>query len=458
MSPASATLWLRALRSGLVVLCLVLALPHDGRAEVKIDRVESPGGIVAWLVQDKTVPVTAMEFIFANAGSVRDPDGKEGRAKLVASLIDEGAGDLDSKAFQGALSEKSIKLSYSAGLDSFSGSFYALNRYRDEAIELLRLSLTEPRFDEEPVSRIRRQILAGLRQDETDPGSIAGRSLSKTVFGNHHYARPSGGTISGIEAVTVDDLRNFMATMLGKSTLYIGVVGDISPEELAPILDQAFGGLPERGPDDLVPEFEDAPPAGTIVIDQEVPQSTILFAQRGLKLDDPDYFAGMVLNHVLGGGSFSSELVKEVRVQRGLAYSVYSFLHPMIHAALLRGGAGTQNARVGETVDVIRDVVRRLKEEGLTSEAIADAKTYLTGSYPLRFTSSSRIADQLVAMQYYNFGIDYIDKRNSYIEAVTDEQVNGLASRLLDPDGLLFVIVGRPEGIVSTLPVPEIGG
>lgn len=440
------------------ILLLVLLSIAPARAEVKVERVESPGGIVAWLVRDVTVPVTAIEFVFADAGAAHDPAGKEGLASMAAALIDEGAGDLDSQSFQGILSDKSIKLSFSASTDSFSGSFYALNRYRDEAVNLLRLALNEPRFDDEPVGRIRGQILSGLRAEEKDPGTIAGRATAKAIYGDHPYSRPSGGTIAGVEAVTVEDMRGFVSSALAKDKLYIGVIGDITPEDLGALLDEAFGGLPEKGLADPVPEFEGAPPAGTIVIDQDVPQSTILFAQPGLKLDDPEYYAGMVLNHVLGGGSFSSELMKEVRVKRGLAYSVYSYLHPMEHAGLLRGGGGTQNPRAAETVAVIRDVFTKLKNEGLSDARIADAKTYLTGSYPLRFTNSSSIASQLASMQYYDFGIDYIDRRNGIIEAITPEDVNALARDLLDPDGLLFVIVGRPEGIKATLPAPDIEG
>ena len=204
-----------------------------------------------------------------------------------------------------------------------------------------------------------------------------------------------------------------------------------------------------------LPPFTGEPKPGTVVVDLDIPQSTILFAQPGLKIDDPDYYAGMVLNQVLGGGSFGDLLTEEVRVKRGLAYSVYSFQHPMDFAALWRGGAGTQNARVSETLSVIRDVLADVREKGVSADRIADAKTFITGSYPLRFTNSSRIASQLVSMQYYDFPRTYFETRNELIDAVGAEDVNALAAELLDPDALTFVIVGRPENVEATLPVPE---
>ncbi len=437
----------------LASLILLLAL-RPALAEVKVEEVVSPGGITAWLVRDETVPVTAIEFSFKGGGAGHDKPGKEGTARLTASTIDEGAGPLDSKAFQGKLSDQSITISFNAGQDAFSGSFYALNRYREEAVELLSLALTEPRFDEEPVERVRSQILIGLKQAQTDPATIAGKAMAETVFKDHPYGRPDEGTLTSVPNITVADMKAYMADALTRDKLKIGVVGAITPAELGPMLDKIFGKLPETGASDEIPDFAGKTPGGTVVIDMDVPQSTIAFAQPGLSIDDPRYYTGMVMNYVLGGGTFSSVLTDEIRVKRGLAYSVYSYMASMDHAALLRGGAGTQNARVGETIDLVKRVFADFKENGLDAEKVADAKTYITGSFPLRFTSSSRIAGQLESMQYFGFPIDYFETRNSLIEAVTLEDVNALAQDLLDPDALTFVVVGKPENVAATLPTP----
>lgn len=444
--------------AGFLVGVAMLALAPAAQA-VEVERVESPGGIVAWLVRDDTVPVTAIEFTFAEAGAVMDPADKPGVANMLSATLDEGAGELDSQAFQGKLNDLSIKLSFSAGRTDFSGSFYALNRYRDEAVELLRLSLSEPRFDEEPVERIRRQILSGLRQRQSDQGALASEALSKTLFPDHPYGRAADGTLESVPQITVEDLQTLRRDGLTRDRLNIGVVGDITPDELKPLLDEAFGHLPESGRRPEIADVAIDGPGGVVVVDHPAPQSTVMIAQQGLPLDDPDYYAGMVLNHVLGGGSFESVLMQEIRVKRGLAYSVYSFLQPMEHAALLRGGLATKNESVGQALDLVREVFTDFKRNGLSAEQVADAKTYITGSYPLRFTNTSSIADQLVAMQRYDFGIDYIDRRNDLVEKVTVEQVNDLAARLLTPEKLTMVVVGQPVGVTPSLPTPDgVGG
>ncbi|MEQ8443078.1 MAG: pitrilysin family protein [Alphaproteobacteria bacterium] len=431
-------------------LFLAVAL-RPAMAEVTVEEVVSPGGITAWFVRDDTVPVLSLEFTFRGAGSTNDPPGLDGVAALTAYTLDEGAGPYDSQAFQQRLNDMSISLSFDAGLDGFSGSFYALNRYRDDAVDLLRLALHEPRFDQEPVDRIRAQMLSGLRQDATDPQAMAGRALMEVLFDGHPYARPSDGRIETLPNVTPDDLDRFRRQVLTRDRLFIGAVGDIEPAELGLILDRVFGDLPAEGTVADVPDIQTPAVPGTLVIDQDVPQTTILFSQPWIGIDDPRFYAGMIMNYVLGGGSFRSILTQEIRVQRGLVYSVYSFQHPMEHAALLRGGAGTQNARAGETVALVREVIARLRDEGLDSTDIADAKTYLTGSYALRFTNSSSIASQLASMQYLDFPIDYFQTRNERIEQVTEAEVNALAAEMLAPDQLTFVLVGRPDGVTPTI-------
>ena len=423
-------------------------------AAVEVTEVTSPGGLTAWLVQDETIPVTAIEFSFKGGGAGHDPIGKEGVANLAASTMDEGAGDIDSQAFQRALSDQSISLSFDANRDSFSGSFYVLNRYRDAGVDLLRLALNEPRFDEEPVNRIRDRLVISLRQAETDPDRLAGRALFGAVFGDHPYARLVSGTEGSLATITREDLNAYRNAALTKDKLFIGVAGAITPEELGPMLDTIFGALPDTGAANPTTDFAGTPPAGTAIIDIDVPQSSVRFAKAGLSIDDPRYYAGMILNHVLGGGSFSSLLTREIRVNRGLAYSVYSYQNPMDKAGLLMGGAATQNSRVAETVDLVRQVFADLQQNGLTAEQVGDAKTYLTGAYPLRFTNTSNIAGQLAAMRYYDFPIDYFQTRNALVEKVTLEQVNALAAELLDPDALTIVVAGKPEGIEPTLTLP----
>ena len=444
------------LRSFAIALFLVLAAALPARA-IEVQRVISPGGIEAWLVEDHSNPIISLDLAF-RGGAALDPAGKEGLANLVSALIDEGAGGLDSQAFQGRLAELSISLSFSAGRDTFGGEMMTLTENRETAFELLRLALTEARFDEEPVARIRSQILAGLARNSQNPRSIVGRTMSKVLFPEHAYGRPVDGTTVTVPAITVADLRRFVAGRFARDLLVVGVVGDIDAEELARRLDQTFLGLPATA---TLAEVAETSPDGqgdVIVIERDMPQSIVAFGHVGIARDDPDYYVAYVVNYVLGGGGFSSRLYEEVREKRGLAYSVYAYLNPLDHAALVMGGVATQNERVAESLELIRAEWRRMAEAGPSEAEVHDAKTYLTGSFPLRFSSSGRISGMLTGMQLQYLGIDYLERRNSFIEAVTLEDARRVAARLYDADKLTVVVIGRPDGITATRPAPPLGG
>lgn len=416
---------------------------------VNVVRVVSPGGIEAWLVSDHLNPIINLRFAF-DGGAAQDPEGKSGLANMVSSLLDEGAGPLDSQAFQRRLEDLSITLRFDAGLDSFHGRLTTLSENWEQAFDLLKLALTKPRFDDAPFQRIRSQILAGLRQDQEDPDTVAGKVLDRELFGDHPYGRPVDGTIDSVSAIVTEDLRRFARERLARDNLNIGVVGDIKPEELARRLDEIFAGLPSKSvPSDVTeaaPDFK----GGVKVVTMDVPQSALAFAQKGLKRDDPDFYTAYVLNHMMGGGGFTSRLYDEIREKRGLAYSVGSYLNPLDHVGLLQGYGGTANARVGETIDVLKNEWRKMAEQGVEQKELDDAKTYLIGSFPLRLTSTSGIAGTLVAMQQEKLGLDYLNRRNSFIDAVTLDDVNRLAKKLLTPDNLVIVVVGAPEGVKST--------
>lgn len=439
----------------LVVLLAAFLAAFQARA-VEVQRVVSPGGIEAWLVEDHSNPIIALELAF-RGGAALDPEGKAGLAYMASSTIDEGAGPLDSQAFQGELDNLSISLTFDAGLDSFYGSLATLTQNRDRAFELLRLALTEPRFDEEPVERIRSQIISRLSRESEDPNYIAGRVLRRLMYGEHVYARPTRGTEASIARITADDLRSFVQQRFGRDRLYVGVVGDITPEELGEALDEIFLALPEEAATFEVAEAPVQNKGETVVIAKPIPQSVVALGQEGIARDDPDYYAAYVVNYILGGGGFSSRLVEEVREKRGLAYSVYSYLATYEHGDMVYGGTATQNARVGESLELIRQEWRRMAEVGPTAEELEDAKRYLTGSFPLRFDSSDSIASMLVGMQLEELGIDYLEKRNSYVEAVTLDDARRVAKRLYQPDALTVVVVGTPDGVTPTREAPSDG-
>jgi zinc protease len=436
-----------ALGLGLVFPAPVRAA-HEADHMVTVERVVSAAGITAWLVRDTINPIINVRFAF-RGGAALDPVGKDGLANMVSGLLDEGAGDLDSQSFQRRLEDLSIELRFNAGRDSFSGRLTTLSENKDQAFHLLKTALLEPRFDDEPVKRIRGQILAGLRRDLEDPNTIAGLTLAKELFPEHPYGRPVDGSMATVKAITSDDVRAFTRKRLARDNLLIAVVGDMDAEELGRLLDEVFAGLPAKSQAFNVKDAQPQTTGRTRVVEMEIPQSAIAFAQKGLKRSDPDFYAAYVLNHILGGGGFTSRLYEQIREKRGLAYSIGSYLYPLDHAGLVQGYGGTANARVGETLEVLKDQWRTMAETGVTPEELADAKTYLIGSYPLRFTSTGGIASILVSMQLEKLGIDFLDRRNKLVAAVSLDDVNRLAKSLLDPENMVVVVVGAPEGVTS---------
>lgn len=431
------------IRGVTALLCLVFLAALPARA-MDIERVVSAGGIEAWLVQEDEVPVIVMEAAW-QGGSATDPEGKSGVANMVSGLLDEGAGELDSSAFQIRMEEIAARMSFSADKDYFNASLATLANRKDEAFELFSLAITEPRFDEDAVERIRGQIATIVARNRQSPDWIASNNWNKAAFGNHPYARDGDGTPASIAAIARDDLLAYTGKVLAKDNLKIAVVGPISPSELRILLDRTFGNLPDEA---RLPEIPDVAVNGTgevQVVIRDFPQSVMIFGVEGVEREDPDFIPAYVMNYILGGGSFSSRLTEEVREKRGLAYSIGSYLYPMDHAAMLLGQVGTKNERVGQTLSLVRAEMARMAEEGVSEEELRDAKTYLTGSYPLRFMSNSSIANQLLGIQLAGYGIGYVDERNGLIEAVTREDVARVAKRLLKPEALLVSIVGKPN-------------
>jgi zinc protease len=430
-------------RSALVAVGLnVLALGPlaDAARAVEIQRVVSPGGIEAWLVQEDTVPLIAMSFAFAG-GAAQDPKDRPGVANLLSGLLDEGAGELDSQAFQAALDEFSIELSFDADRDNFSGSLATLVENRDEAVRLLRLALTEPRFDPEPVERIRAQIVARIRSDERDPDTVAVEALIKAAFPDHPYGRPREGTIETVAAITADDLRTFHGKNIARDNLKITVVGAIDAAALATTLDEIFGPLPVKANLDLVRDVEPVT-SGRIDIAMNIPQTVLDFAGRGMTRSDPDFIPASVAAFILGSGT-SSRLYDEIREKRGLVYSIGLGLRAYDRSGLIVGGTQTRADQADNVISLIEAEIARFASEGPTEDELAKAKSYLIGSYPLRFTTSMQIANQLLSIQLDDLGIDYIDRRNDLIAAVTIEDVRKAAKRLFDEE-LLVVRVGQP--------------
>jgi zinc protease len=437
----------RALIALLAGAVVALAAPPAARA-MSIERVVSPGGIEAWLVSDRTLPLIALEFAFLG-GSDQDPLDKPGIADMATSLFDEGAGPFDANAFHDWLERKAIEMSFRIGRDYLRGSLRTLSENRDEAFDALRLALSEPRFDPAAVERERAQIMARLRRETLNPNDMANRTWWATAFPGHPYGLPVNGTLESVPNITIEDLKSYTRRTLARDNVKIAVVGDIDAETAGKLIDRAFGALPAKA--DLRPVAPVVPQGlgRRVVVPLDVPQAVVEFGGPGIARSDPDFMAAYIVNHILGGGAFSSRLYLEVREKRGLAYGVSNSLVWLDRTALLLGHTATRADATAQTIEIIEQEIRRLAEEGPTEDEFTKAKTYLTGAFALGLDTSNRIASQLVQMQTDNLGIDYIERRAGLIDAVTLADAKRVAKRLL-AGGLLVTIVGRPEGVTSS--------
>jgi zinc protease len=412
----------------------------------RVQRVISPGGIEAWLVEEHTVPLVALEFS-VSGGASQDAPNRPGTATLLAGLLDEGAGRYDAEAFHRALDDKAIHLSFSADRDHFSGHLQTLERNTDPAFDLLRLAVNEARLDPEPTERVREQMAATLKRDLNDPEAMANRAFRAAAFPGHPYGRAVRGELDTLPSITRADLDDLRKRAFARATLKIAAVGAIDAATLARHLDEVFGAWPELPELVTVPATAVADLGTRRVVDLDIPQTTIRFGRPGIHRRDPDFMPALVVNYILGGGGLTTRLFHEVREKRGLAYSVYSQIQSFERAAMLAGSTSTKNERAAESLAVIENEIKLLASEGPSEAELDKAKKYLTGSYALSFDTSTKIAAQLVHLQQHGFDISYLDERNKQVEAVTLTEAKRVGKRLLDDGSLLVIAVGRPSGM-----------
>jgi len=434
------------LRYLLIVCTCVFA--SSAQAEIDIQEVTSPGGIDAWVVEEPSIPFVALEIRFRGGASL-DLPGKRGATHLMTALLEEGAAGMSAQEFQTALERLAATFSFRVFDDTLSISARFLTENKQEALELLRTALIEPNFDQEAIDRVRPQVLSGIASDALDPNAIASDTLNAAAFGDHPYGSAIEGTADSVTALTREDLVIAHRNLLTRDRLYVSAVGDTTAETIGEVLDTLLGELPAEGP----PEPTDVDfglDGGVTVVDFETPQSVAIFGHSGIERDDEDFFAAFVMNQVLGAGGFESRLMSEVREERGLTYGIGTYLVPKFHAEMILGSVASSNATMAEAIDVIRAEWEKMATDGVTPEELEAAKTYLTGEYPLRFDGNAEIAKIMVGMQTVGLPPEYVVDRNDYIEAVTLDDVNRVASELLRPENLHFVVVGQPDGLEIT--------
>lgn len=435
----------------------ILVFSNPAQATIlDIKEVTSKSGIKAWLVEDHTIPVISVKYLFSGSGAINDAPEKQGLARILSNTLDEGAGEYTSEQFQSILDNKSISLSFSTGRDDFGGSLKTLSKNKDQAFLLLNLALTKPRFDQEAVNRMIAANLTRIRSDMTDPDWMVARLLNSVVYKGHPYEMNSGGTLSSLPKITPDDLRSKVKNSLTRDRLIISVAGDISEAELALLLDKVFGTLPAKAETKNIGavKFADAP--STVLLKQPIPQTIIQASLPGIRMDDPDYFAADIMNFILGSSGFGSRLTEVIREQNGLTYGIYTSMDMMDHAALFTLSTSTENNSAAKVIDLTRKEFERIKAEDVSAEEIKDAQSYLIGSTPLSLTSTDQIAGMMLAFQRYNLPKNYLDVRETALRKVTAQDIKRVAQRLLDLQKLTIVLVGDPKGVTPTETVTDL--
>jgi zinc protease len=429
------------MRFAFAVLLATLLIPASAQA-ITVRVVQGPTGVDTWLSEEHALPMIAVNISFP-AGSAYDPVEKPGLANMTASLIDEGAGDLSSDAFKQALESRAIQLSATAERDYLVVTLTTLKENADEAFRLAALALGHPRFDSEAVERIRGSLLASLKQEDEDPARVAAKSWYANYFGSHPYAHPTAGTPSGISAIKIPDIKTFAAEHLVRGGVKVAVSGDITEAQLKKYLQQVFLPLPAQSvPIVAKPQDAGKPGASTIVRNEAAPVA--VFGSAGPMRADPDYIPAFVTNYILGGGSFSARLMDEVRDKRGLTYGIYTMINDFRAASVLIGQVQSDKTKITTALDVTKSEMARFAKDGATAKELADAKTFLTGSFPLTLDSNAKIGRTLGGYQRAGLAADYVEKRNAMIQAVTLPKVNEMAKKYFDPSRLVVVIVGTP--------------
>ena len=386
-----------------------------------VQEIVSERGIKAYLLEDKTNPIISMSFLFENGGWAHDRADRQGAAKMAAAMLGEGAGKYDSQAWKEVLESKAIGISFSAGKDDFSGSLLTTTENAPTAFEMLRLALSEPRFDQADTDRVRALMLEVLRRQKEHPADELGLLFEEELFKGHPYGRNPAGEAAAIRKLGRADLEDVVRGRLAKDNLIVGIAGDISAEAASKMLAEVFGSLQ---------------------ISRKSGQNIVRFAAPGAARNDADFYPLFIANYIVGGSGLSSRLSKAIREDKGLTYGVYSYQTLDDAVPLLQAGFSTTADNYGEGAALFKQLWPLFRHRGVSAAETEQAKNFLTASYNLRFASIGNIADILAAMQKYNLGRDFLQKRNGYIEAVTVEQVNAAAAKYFNKDRLQGMALG----------------
>lgn len=393
----------------------------------------------------KTLPIVTV-VIAVKAGSIAEPSDKAGLAYLTAALLNEGTKKRTSRAISEAIEFVGGSLSASAGPDYTTISLSVLKKDIDLGFDLLSDILMNPAFNEEEIKRKKRITRNWLIQQSEEPGIVASIAFSKAVFGGHPYARQVQGTLESLDLITRQDIIDFHNTFFVPNNTIMSVAGDISRNELNALLNRHLGNWKQKTiPSASLPGISARKGSTVIKINKDLTQANIILGHLGISRDNPDYYAVSVMNYILGGGGFASRLMDNIRDNKGLAYDVHSFFSANKFSGSFQAGLQTKNESANAAIDEVLREIERIRTEPVSDKELQDAKSYLTGSFPLRIDSNSKIAGFVLAVEFNSLGLDYVDKYPSLINAVTQEDIERVAKKYLDTNNYVLVVVGNMD-------------
>lgn len=402
------------------------------------------GGITAWLVQDKSLPMVVVRMSFREGGYAWVKPEEQGLPTLVSRTLKDGAGNLKDDAFREQLEDNAIELGFGVGEDEFSISLQTLAEKKDIAFSLLGKALHEPHFEAAAMERAKTELLTAMEQVREDAASLSAYRFAEVGFAGHPYSYSPYGIPATLKNFKGADLRGFIARRFCKENLVISVAGDVSADELKPLLLEAFGALPDRC--ELAPEVAKAHlrEGGEVVRENfDGPQTVVTFGLPGMARNDERFYGWYILNHLLGGSGLNSWLADAIREKRGLAYYIYTSPDSNMRSAQLRGTFASRNETAGEAIKLLKQTIADIRKRGISEKELAEAKKYLIGSFPLQLDTLRSRASFIQMIQLERLGKDYLEKRNGYMERVTLEEINGLVQEYLHPEKLFIVSVGH---------------
>lgn len=431
----------KSLRYGVVWIALLL--PAMAQAEMSVETTRIRNGVRAWYASNSSVPVVHVQITFEGAGSASDPAGRAGRAAIVAAMLTEGAGTMDSIAFQRALEDKAIDLSIESSEDRLSIHLHTLHENAARAGELLALALSQPRFDEADLARVKTQTRSVLSRLEESPAYNASRKFNEVAFAGHPYATPHYGTNESLEAISVQDLRDYMATYITRGNVLITAAGDVNARLLDTMLAPVVRTLGSNDAEPVPVTRISMQGAGqSLTVPMKVPQSSVMFAAASVPRSDPRFYPLYLLNEILGGNALTSRLAKGIRVDKGLVYGISSGLNERSGTSLLSGSFASRTEQTAGATDAVKAILNEIRQRGVSTQECEDARAHVLGAFPLQLDSSRDVAGILMMMRIYNLGTDYLSERQEKFASVRCGEISALAKEFLAPERFLFVTAG----------------